>query len=368
MSSAKNIKNKQGLIDQLALNYLKQHAEKNNKEGDEPFILNEIEVKKIKRVRIETLFWACIIGTLGVLCLYLPQYYFPGLFLKLNLELFDQKIEFEYVSIFYGILLIWPEIWALNYINLRAVRIISNSCSFPKANDSDFANTILFLKDAGLEKDANYKNIFEVNPYLGMPKYQFYFIFIITKIKATLSNIGFKILIKRFLGRYAVKEVTDLAGIPVFSFWNAWASNNVVNEAQIRIMAPRALQIFLDNYRNNTDVVHAFCKYGKTIVQKCAEAKRKYNFTQHLMANELIKMGANNSTSIISLDEIAKEKLEVQTGLSQLIVLAFILDGDLSFSEKVFCKQLIAQNWFQYSIERIQEIRKQYTQGKGVLI
>lgn len=362
-------KSQKGIIEKLAHRYIKDNAAKNTYPSDEPHLLNEMEIKIINRVRIRTLSMAAIIGTLGVLFLYLPQYFFPFLFPVNAISLFGTVYNLEIVATVYGIALIWPELWALNYINLKAVKEISIACVYPRPNNQDFDFHVNALTDAGLEKENKGIQKFGLNPYLSIPKALLWAILIVNRLKATLSNMLAKIVIKRILGRYAVRQVTDLAGIPIFAFWNAWASNRVINEAKFRIMAPMALNGVLRELQN---LKADFAPYIFSALQFSVAQKRKYNYAQYYWSNLLYETFKFKEIDNYSFEEFNKamknENAEVQKAISMVIVCSMIIDGNLSLREKIALKDLHKEDWLTYDTDQILNISKSFNRGKGLPI
>lgn len=361
--------NPKGIVEKLAHRYIKDSVAKNTYPSDEPHLLNEHEIKTINRVRTKTLVMAAVIGTLGVLFLYLPQYFMPFLFPVSHFKLFGSVYDIEIVATVYGIALIWPELWALNYINLKAVKEISLACVYPRPNSNDFDFHVNALTDAGLEKEDKGIQKFGLNPYLHIPKAMLWAILIVNRLKATLSNMVIKIVIKRILGRYAVRQVTDLAGIPIFAFWNAWASDQVITEAKFRIMAPMALSGVLQKLQNlQTD----FSQYIFSALQFSVAQKRKYNYAQFYWSNLLHQSYSFKDTGNYSFEvfnhALKKEKPEVQKAISIIIVCSMVIDGKLSLRERKALKSLHNEGWLTYNIDEILNISKSFNTGKGLLI
>lgn len=360
---------KKGLVEKLAHRYINDVAKKNIYPSDEPHLLNEHEKKVIQKTQFKTLFLSAFIGMLGVLFLYLPQYFFPALFPVSGINISGTEYSFELVSSIYGIALIWPELWALNYINVKAVREISRACVYPRPNTPDFDFHVNALTDAGLEKEHKGIKQFGLNPYLNMSKGLLWLILIVNRIKATLSNIVAKLIIKRVLGRYAVRQITDLAGIPIFAFWNAWASARVIAEAKFRIMAPMALQNVLTQLKEtNLDLsVYLFPALQFAIAQK-----RKYNYAQYYWVNMLHQNFRFDDTRGYSFEafnnKLKTASPEIKEAVSKIIVCAIVVDGKLSNREKNAVKKLYAEGWFLYDLNQIASISRSFNQGNGLMV
>jgi len=208
----------------------------------------------IKKIKTKTLSFAALYGILGVLFLYIPQYIFPEQFAssEYTLPFVNYTIEFSIFGLFYGFFLIGVEIWYLMKGDLKSTGKIAALYGFnPETEDSETKE----LVNIALNKDRKKYTEVGINPYQNFSKTGLLFIRLMYLAKAFLSNFVFKIIIKRVIGRLAVREVVDMAVIPIYAFWNAYASAQIIRKTEMRIKASRmiyqtALQ-FRKNYENN---------------------------------------------------------------------------------------------------------------------
>jgi hypothetical protein len=360
---------KAGYMDRLAANYLSNRKPVGN-DADEPYLLNETEISVIRKTRREILIIAAVLGVLGVLFLYLPQYFFPTLFPDTIIHLFGKPYAFPIITSVYGIILVFAEIYALTFFNLRAVRIISGVCQFPYKQDPEYDKHIRALASAALEKEDKDILLFGINPYFGLPKLSYTLFFILNKLKATLSNVLLKILIKRVLGRFALREITDLAGIPIYAFWNAWASHLVIKEATIRIMAPLTIRQFVTNLHKRYDTNPSFKEMIVETLQFIAILKRRFNYSHFLLTEELFRQFAIEKETPAGdfLQKITDCSPEVRHGLQQLIVFGVLIDGSLSRAEKKRLQLLEEKGLLPMSMDAIVQLEKDYVQGRGLRV
>lgn len=357
---------KKGFVVKLGEKYIHSNTKAIQTET-QPYILTEDQKKQLRKVSTETYFWAATIGVIAVLVVVLPHQIFPNLFGIQKFTLFGTKIEFELYYTLFGILMLFPEIWALNYINLRVVKKICLICKYPSTERHDFEEQVSLLTEAGLEIPAKHFAIFEIDPYVGLSKFSYYSIFILTKLKATLSNIVVKLLVKRFLGRYALRIVTDLAGIPIFAFWNAWASRSVIKETRMRVMANAATADFLEEITIE-DLKSVEDKIG-LVFHYIAQKKRAYNFAMYAYIKEIMHLLPTIPLKItheVDMEELFTGSVEKDRFISKMLVFGLIIDGHLSLKEKLILKQLAEHDWFPYTIEALDDAVEGYCQGKGL--
>ncbi len=363
-------KDKKGIALRMAARYIKSNV--NVPEEDQSptngYLLTESQRRKLRNVTYETFFYAALIGVIAVLAVVIPFHLF-SFFQKIStLNLFGFKLELELMYTIYAIVMLFPEIWALNYINVRAVRKICEICRYPSSGRLDFDQQILLLSEAGLEIPAKHLSIFQIDPFIGLSKFSYYSLMILTKLKATLSNVVVKLLVKRFLGRYALRVVTDLAGIPIFAFWNAWASRGVIIETRMRIMATAASEDFLEEITDE-EIALVYDKIP-LIFNFIAQKKRSYNFALYAYIKGIADRCSTINFKVsheIKLAELFEENNETKNDIvAKLLVFGFIVDGTVSIRERLILNELCKSEWFDFEMVQIETIVENYIQGKGI--
>jgi hypothetical protein len=361
--------NTPGPIDQLALRYLRGALDSVHP-TDEPFVMSEQESRIIRKVRRETLWLAGFLGALGVIVLYMPQYLWPSFFRNTQLTLFGYSLEAPLVTTLYGILLVYLELYALLYVNLRAVRYVMAVCQFPRHHDAQYERHLHALADAAREREDRGILRYGIDPYLGLPQWGLTAFLVVNKLKAALSNILLKFLLKRLFGRFIVRQVTDFASVPIYAFWNVWASHCVVHEAKIRVMAPLTIREFVDELHDEWRHNAAFCILIPEALQYVAILKRQYNYAHLLLTETLMdRFGLQviNPTGRF-LDRLAEAPAEVRQPLERLVIFGVLIDGKLSWFEKRRLRQLQQRGWLTYSMADIEQIGREYYEGRGLWV
>ncbi|MEZ0538424.1 LBF_2804 family protein [Fibrella arboris] len=361
--------NTPGPIDQLALRYLRGALDSPHP-ADEPFVMNNRESHVIAKIRWQTLAMAGLFGILGVVLLYVPQYVWPAFFEPTALPILTTTYELPLVTLLYGVLLVYLEIYALLYINLRAVRYVMAVCQFPRQHDAQYERHLHALADAAQEKENRSMLRFGINPYLGLPQWGLTAFFMVNKLKAALSNVVLKFLLKRLLGRFGLRQVTDLAGMPIYAFWNIWASDQVIHEAKIRVMAPLTIREFVDSLHEEWKHNQAFCELIPEALQYVAILKRQYNYAHLLLTETLMDRFGLKVIQPTGhfLDRLAEAPVEVRRPLERLIIFGVLIDGGISWFEKRRLRQFQQRGWLSYSIEEIEEIGREYYRGRGLWV
>ncbi len=357
-------------FDHLALRYLRQSLDTSHP-VDEPYVLNPIESRVIRRTKIVTLTMASLLGVLGVLLLYGPQYMWPDLFTTTTVGFFGSVYELPLITTLYGILLVYIEVNLLVVLNLRGVKSIMQVCQFPNAHDAQYERHLQALANAALEKTNRGIFRFGIDPYLNMPRWGLTIFFLLNMVKAALTNVALKFLLKRFLGRYALRQVTDLAGMPIYAFWNAWASWQVLHEAQIRVMAPTTIREFVHELHEEWGKNDEFRPLILEALQYVAILKRQYNYAHFLLTETLIDRFELQTDLPLTgnfPDRVAQAPIAVRQSLERLIVFGVLVDGNLSFIERRRLRALRKKGFLTHSGSEIQRIGNDYNQGRGLWV
>lgn len=363
---------KGGLFERMAHGYFygnNQYAQHNY--DDE---LSADEWKALKRIRINTLLFSALAGTLGVVLLYVPPLYFPDFFALWTYHpvIFGAEIEFPLFATIYGILLAVAEIYFLVLINIRAVYKMAAVCSFPPDTDPDRDLHVKSLVNIGVEKNAKNELNIGLDPHQGYSKYRLLMIFIWNKVKASLSNMIFKMLVRKILGRYAVRVVVDLAGVPVMATWNAYAANGVLKQAKVRILAPNVIQFtalyLYSKYCND----EKFRNVLYDILQFLAIKKRSFHENHYLLSVNLLKTFqiTTKEKHLLQEEEFLKTLSalpnEMQEDISKLMVVGMILDGHLSGLEKRSLREMNEMKLCSKNVEEVKMIMTDFVNGKGI--
>lgn len=359
-----------GPLDHLAMRYLRQALDTPHP-SDEPYVLNPVESRIIRRTKILTLSLAALLGILGVLVLYIPQYTWPDLFQNTPIRFGTTTYYVPIVTSLYGILLVYIEINLLVGLNLIGVKAIMQICQFPRAHDAQYDRHLQALANAALEKKNRGILRFGIDPYLNMPRWGLTLFFLLNIAKAALSSLALKFLFRRFMGRYALRQITDLAGMPIYAAWNAYASWQVLHEAQVRVMAPLTIREFVNELHDEWGDNEQFRPLILEALQYVAILKRQYNYAHFLLTETLVdrfNLRTNVTLTGHFVEQALHAPIEIRRSLERLIVFGVLVDGKLSWIEKRRLRQLRSKNFLTYSAEEIQRIGEDYNQGRGLWV
>jgi hypothetical protein len=345
---------------------------KNISTDDSIYLLNDAEIKNIKRKEIIAIFLSSLIGVLMVLILYLPQYFWPFLFPDNNfiLPFFKKPFTFSVIGFIYGMVLVFAEIILLSILNIYCAHEIAFATGFINSdnkNELDKKNIVLTIASEKINKDIIKLGI---DPYAGLNKKTIILFNLFFTLKAALSSMVLKLVVQRVLGRYALRKVIDMLGIPVFAFWNAWGTRKVLRQTRVIIMGQNYLihfKVELNKFRELTEI-------EKSIVydtlQFISESKRDYH-QNHFMLSKLIiehfqikieKTHNMNGKYFLNINDSAEDFKLLN---EKIILLGFVLDGEISVREKKRLKLLIDAKVTNKSMQDVLLLRHVFLNGKG---
>ncbi|MNK01888.1 hypothetical protein D3C87_197010 [compost metagenome] len=359
-------KRKNSIAFRLGSTYLMKKTAGIRIPGSGSYTLDDAQKKQLRNLRLQVYSFAGAIGAAAVLLVIFP-FHFTHLLDVQHFSLFGFVFDFELYYTIYAIAMLFPEIWLLNMLNLYAVRRICEIYRYPAVSQSDYQEQVALLTEAGLEMPAKHMQLLEINPYVGLTKFSYYALWIGTKLKATLSNVLMKFLVRRLLGRYALRIVTDLLGIPIFAFWNAWTSRQVMKETQMRIVSAAATKDFMQEF--SPEELSRISEKLRKLFHFIAQQKRQYNFALYSFMKEMLEVLPDLDLKYdqeVKIDELFDANDEDNKLVARLLIFGLIVDGTLSVKERLTIRKIVKEEWFPVSMDELEAILKGYVDGEGL--
>ncbi len=353
--------------------YFQKISKRQNGAADAYHLLNQDEIEQIRQIRRKALLLAALYGALGVVLLYTPTYFYPEWFEGLPVEVpFWGEVRIPVGFTIYGTVLATIEIALLMMLNLHTVHRIAYTCGFPNAKDPAYQRHILTLFEVSLEKPDRAILDFYINPMEGLSRFRIFVITTLGILKATLSNLIVKTVLARVLGRFAIRAYVDLIGIPIFAFWNMYATHRVIREAKVRIMAPNLIKKLCDRLFARLHADEDFKTSLYDILQFIAVIKRNFHQNHFLLADRLLQVFdiQPRKQKPLTAEEIIRQashlQFEARQGLAQLLIFGMMIDGKLSAREIKVIESLQARKLIQLEPRYLKEWENSFLAGKGM--
>ncbi len=347
-----------------------------NAGGDQQeHVLTEEESDRLKKIQFWSMFRAALAGALGVVALYVPHYlYGEALFpiTEIALPFLDEPLEVEVTFLLYSLVLVVIEIAYLTYNNIHTVKNIAHACNYPLPEDPFFETNVESLVAVGLERNIKSQSQIGINPFAGLSKWQVMIFTIVNLAKAAMTNFLFKLIIKRALGRYAFRLLVDLAGIPVYAFWNAYAARVVIKESRVRIMANPIIRDFArklhEEQWNNPEFVNELYY----MLDFVAITKRKFHGNHYMLALVVlqefgIKPDPEHEYDKEFLDRMEKASPKTIEGFSKVNLMGMALDGVISKKEELLIYQWRKKGIYTYTTDETKQATREFFEGQGTI-
>jgi hypothetical protein len=335
------------------------------------FLLNEEEIKTIRKNERFAIGAAAFFGAMGVLLLYVPQYIFPHLFPSYPIVVFGKSFAIPIVMMIYSFTLVIIEIMLLTFLNIWCAHEVAVATGFLTHENKHSTHKRNLLVDIGLEKKNKQELKYGIDPMQGINKtalitWNFFFL-----LKATLSNMLFKILIQRMLGRYALQAVKDFAGIPIFAAWNAYGTKVILKEARVIIMGQNLIEQVSFKIRKDQEPTPEFKSLLYDTLQYIAINKRDFHQNHYVLTKMLFTIYKIEPKETHFLEEGYLEKLKAANEEERkicmlLIIMGFLLDGDISVREMLQMHELREQGFLDVETEKIKQYEQEFLNGKGI--
>lgn len=362
--------NSTGPLDHLSLRYLREALDRSHP-ADEPFVLNAVESRVIRRTKAVVLTTSAGLGLLFFLFFYWPQYNWPALFGGMPVTILGWAVELSLVTILYGLLLVYLEISLLLAINEWGVKMIMEVCQFPRAHDAQYESHVQSLADATLEESRSGFVRFGLDPYLTMPRWGLTIFFLLNIGKAALSALLLQVVLNLFWGQSLLGQTMELVCLPIYACWNVWSSWQVLHEAQVRVMAPTTIREFVHELHEEWGKNDQFSPLILEALQYAAILERPANYAHFLLTETIIdRFGLPGTTPLTGNfpEQVLQAPVAVRRSLERLIVFGSLVDGRLSWLEKQRLRVLRQKGFLTYSAEEIRRISTDYNQGRGLWV
>ncbi|MBL9105220.1 MAG: hypothetical protein JNL82_30015 [Myxococcales bacterium] len=333
-------------------------------------LLNADEIRTIRRRHRQALVLAALLSVCGFLAYFLPVYALPGLFPSAPLSLpWIGEVVFPWAETLWGLLLMVIEIYLLVLLNLWGVHEIAVASGLIDASNKEARAAELI--GIGLEDRHQGLLKYGIDPFLGLHRGWLFVMNLVLRLKGFLGSKVLRYLVQRWLGRFAVREVLDFVGMPIYMAINAYSTHAVLREARVIIMG----QKLIEHLGQRVPVSLAADEAGRELIYDTLEfiavSKRDFHQNHFLLTRALVERYAIKVKPVHPLPPDYADKLRAAPGplreaCTLLIVLGFVLDGQLSLRERRRIARLREEGVLPYTAAEVQAMCAAFMSGEGV--
>lgn len=334
-------------------------------------ILSEQEISAIIKKERIAIWLAAFFGAMGVVLLYLPYYLLPNYFPNTPITILGEAIEVPIVFFIYTTLIVAIEILLLTFLHIWVTHEVAALSGFINKETKNTEEKRKLLINVSLEKKNKSLLEYGINPYQGLNKSAILAWNLMIMLKATLSNMAFKFIIQRVLGRYALKALQDFAGIPIFAAWNAFGTKRILRQSRVIIMGENVVSNLAIRIKNQEKASDDFKFLLYQTLRYIAVSKRDFHQNHYLLAKHLfeiyeIKPNKEKCKKKKYLEKLSEANEEHKRVCKLLITLGFILDGHLSTREQLRIVEMRKEGIFDFTIHEMKQFNKDFYNGRGV--
>jgi hypothetical protein len=332
--------------------------------------LSDREIEHIRRRRRVVMAIAALLSVIGFLSYYLPVYLLPHLFpsIELAIPLIEAEIRLPWAELLWCVALTSIELYLLTLLNIFGAHEIAAATGFISvATKAEKAGELLQI---GLEKKTTEVNRYGIDPFQDLDKRLLFLFNAVLMLKGWIANKVMRFLVRLLLGRYAVRALLDFAGMPIYMAINAYSVHVVMREARVIIMGQTLINLLISRFpRRELSAAEKELLYDT--LQYIAICKRDFHQNHYLLTKALLDFFQIPAEKCHRLPEDYAERLKHAPAASAalchlIILLGFILDGRISWRERLRLRQMNRLGILGESQADLKRYARNFLNGAGV--
>lgn len=338
--------------------------------GDEQLhLLSPEELRNVRRTHVLAVTLAAALSVMGFLLYFLPVYSAPELFPSAPVTLFGAEIVVPWAETLWGVLLMVIEIYMLVLLNLWGVHEIAVATGLLAAhNKPAIADQLL---DIGLENKHRGLLKYGIDPFLGLSPWLLFLVNTLLRLKGFLGSKLLRYAVQRLLGRFAVREVLDFVGMPIYMAINGLSTHAVMREAKVIIMGQKLIERIAGLLPPATLATAEHRELLFDTLRFIAVSKRDFHqnhfrLTKTLIERFAIEVADDPGSLDDFLERLGRAPDPLRRACVLLIVVGFILDGHVSWRERRRIGELRERGVFDYDAREVKALCADFVRGAGV--
>ena len=334
--------------------------------SDEPFVLNNAERHALYRIKGATMLVSSALVVFGIWFVYLPHTLWASWFAETHTALGDWPL----ISVLFAVLVLYLVLHALLLVYTGAVRLIEMTCQFPRFHDLSFTRHINQLAENSPPRGL-FRLRMSPRPLLPWTLSGY---LITVLLLAFACNGLVQWMLQLSIDRPVAPMMTVSTSTLVAAIWISWATYRILQQAQLRVMAPLTIRQFTNELVEEFGREPAFRQLIPSVLQFAAVSARPENYA-HLLLREAvmsrfsIDADLENAARTEPLPEqLATCPAAVRHGLERLFIFTILIDGHLSSLERNRLRQLQKAGILTTSEAELESIRKNFVRGEGLWV
>jgi hypothetical protein len=334
--------------------------------SDEPFVLNSAERHAIYRIKGATMLVSSALGVFGIWVFYLPHVLWAEWFAKTHTAFGDWPL----ISLLFAVLVLYLVLHGLLVVHTGAVRLIEMTCQFPRFHDSSYNRHLNQLAE-----NSPQRSLFRLRM---SPRPLFPWTisgYLVTVLLITFLSDGVLQLLLRFWSEPPISPfVTVLTSTVVVAIWLSWATYRILQQAQIRVMAPLTIRQFTNELVEEFGREPAFRQLLPTVLDFAAVSPKPDNYPHLLLVEAVVSRFSIDTENAMETeadslsDQLAACPVAVRQGMERLFIFSILIDGHLSSLERKRLRQLQNTGLMTSSLADVKSMRRNFVRGEGLWV
>ena len=271
------------------------------------------------------------------------------------------------------------EVAFLYWESLRSVHELTRHAgldAFREGAPSGPSSAASAITRAALELPSEQEPVFGVDPRREVSKTWLFLTMIVYKLRFSVANFVLKSLVRRVLGRAALRAWLPLVSVPLTAAWDAAIMWWILREARVRTMGPSAavehIDALLDEGR-----AEGLSRQGRIAVRRAVAAAivRTRDLHPNLLAvlERVQERTGDLGDKVIDDPDIFLKSLgeiddEAQDLALRVLTLSIIVDGRMSFAERRLLRDAQEAAGVEVDVRPAKRMRRLFVTGQDFTI
>lgn len=335
-------------------------------------LLSTAELALVKRTERWSLVAAALIEVAAYLTIFLPIYEFPDFFENTTLSLGGPFVsitgKFHWLKDGWMLLVTLVELYALLLMNLAAVHGIAVATGFIR-RDGSAAETAGLIRIA-LESRFSELTQFGIDPYERMNPWVLYLYLALNRLKGLLGSVILRAILTNIFGREILRVYLDFSGMPIYMLVNMLTTRAILRNARVVIMGETSISIICQQLPKlelsawESELIYDSLQF--IAVSKRDFHANHYHLSKAIINHYNIPVKPAHPLSTDYLDKLKQANKSVADVCRLIIVLGFLLDGNLSRRERQQLAHLQAEGILELDYADLQRYSLGFVEGQGL--
>lgn len=338
---------------------------------EEVHLLSMDELRLVRRTEYWALAAAVLIEFVAYLVIFLPIYQFPDFFESRALRIGGSSLETPPI---YWVRDVWMlavtlvELYVLLLVNLAAVHGIAVATGYIK-RETKAAHASGLVRIALDERFAAQQE-YGIDPFEGLNPWLLYVFLLFNRLKGLIGSAVVRAVLSNVFGREVLRVFLDFSGMPIYMAINMYTTHVILRNARVVVMGQTSIEIIRRQFPKLALSSQEMTLIYDTL-QFIAVNKRDFHANHFYLTRAVVDHFAIPVEPAHHLPADYPQKLKsarqpVADLCRLVIVLGFLLDGRLSWRERLQVGRLRQQGILDITYSDLENYRRNFVDGQGL--